>query len=109
MRDILLYYLKAYYKNLLLHAADKKGSVDIVTQLLQKKLLIIAAIENDCVDIFTLFMNAGANVYHKIKDGETALMYGVNSSQKTRRGATVILIYLVVFHLFLHYGNVLEL
>ena len=70
-RDILPYYLKAHYKNSLLHAAIRKGSVDVVILLLEKgadieqndychKTPIIAAIECDCVDIVTLLVNASA-------------------------------------------------
>ena len=95
-RDILPYYLKAHYKNSLLHAAIKKGSVDIVTQLLEKgadierndcchKTPIIIAIESDRVDILTLLVNAGANVHHQNGDGETTLMYALNCSNKNRR------------------------
>ena len=95
-RDILPYYIKAHYKNSLLRAAIRKGSVDVVTLLLEKgadneqndcchKTPIIAAIECDVVDILTLLVNAGANVHHQNRDGETTLMYTLNCSNKNRR------------------------
>ena len=84
---MLPYYVKVHYKNSLLHAAIRKGPVDIVIQLLEigadteqngccHKTPIIAAIEIDDIDILTLLLKLVLMFI---------IMYALNCSNKNQR------------------------